>query len=89
MRTRGRRRGPRRSPAWPSRRLRAAAGRQVVVDSLHHFLARFDHIRRGDDWLAYVGKPCEAYGILHTYTRDIDGYRNPRLEVKEFSGTRE
>ena len=68
---------------------RAIHGIVKLPSGLRVWLVHFDHIRRGDDWLAYVGKPCEAYGILHTYTRDIDGYRQPRLEVKEFSGTRE
>lgn len=68
---------------------RAIHGVLRLSSGLRVWLVHFDHIRRGDDWLSYVGKPCSAYGVLHTYTRDIDGYRHPRLEVKEFSGTRE
>lgn len=68
---------------------RAIHGVIKLASGLKVWLVHFDHIRRGDDWLAYVGKPCSASGILHTYTRDIDGYRHPRLEVKDFSGTRE
>ena len=68
---------------------RAIHGVVKLASGLRVWLVHFDHLLRGDDWLAYVGRPCVAYGILHTYTRDIDGYRQPRLEVKEFSGTRE
>jgi hypothetical protein len=68
---------------------RAIHGVVKLASGLRVWLVHFDHIRRGDDWLAYVGKPCVAYGVLHTYTRDVDGYRHPRLEVKEFSGSRE
>jgi hypothetical protein len=42
---------------------------------------------RGDDWLKYVGKPCTVSGVLHTYVKDIDGHRQPRLDEIEFSGT--
>ena len=68
---------------------RAIHGVVRLASGLRVWLPHFDHFRRGDDWLTYVGKPCVATGILHTYTRDVDGYRQPRLEVREFSGTRE
>ena len=60
-----------------------------LPSGLRVWLVHFDLFARGDDWLAYVGKPCIASGVLHTYTRDIEGYRQVRLEVREFSGTRE
>jgi hypothetical protein len=54
---------------------------------LRVWLPHFDLFRRGDDWLKYVGKPCAASGVLHTYTVDADGHRQVRLEVTDFSGT--
>lgn len=68
---------------------RAIHGVVRLSSGLRVWLSHFDLIARGDDWLSYVGRPCSASGVLHTYTRDIDGYRQPRLEVKDFSGTRE
>jgi hypothetical protein len=68
---------------------RAIHGVVRLASGLRVWLPHFDHFGRGDHWLTYVGKPCVATGILHTYTRDLDGYRQPRLEIREFSGTRE
>ena len=68
---------------------RAIHGVVRLASGLRVWLSHFDHFGRGDDWLSYVGRPCSVTGILHTYTRDIDGYRQPRMEVKDFSGTRE
>lgn len=68
---------------------RATHGVIRLASGLRVWISHFDHFARGDDWLSYVGRPCSASGVLHTYTRDIDGYRQPRLEVKDFSGTRE
>ena len=57
-----------------------------LASGLRVWLPHFDLLRQGDDWLRHVGKPCRVTGVLHTYTRDIDGYRGPRLDVREFSG---
>ncbi len=68
---------------------RAIHGIVRLASGLRVWLPHFDHFGRGSDWLAYVGKPCVATGVLHTYMRDVDGHRNVRLEVREFSGSRE
>ena len=57
-----------------------------LASGLRVWLPHFDLHLKGDAWLRYVGKPCRVTGVLHTYTRDIDGYRGPRLDVREFSG---
>ncbi len=49
-------------------------------------LLHFDAFRKGDDWLKYVGKQCAATGIFQTFTRDIDGYRGPSLDLRDFDG---
>ena len=38
------------------------------------------------DWFKYVGRKVWARGILHTYTKNIEGYRGPSLELNDFSG---
>ena len=50
------------------------------------YLPHFDLFMEGDDWFKYVGKRCWAKGILHTYTKNIDGSRGPSLELNDFSG---
>lgn len=50
------------------------------------YLPHFDLFMEGDDWFKYIGKRCWAKGILHTYTKNIDGYRGPSLELNDFSG---
>lgn len=57
-----------------------------LASGLRVWLPHFDQHLQGDDWLRYAGRPCSATGVLHTYTRDIDGYRGPRLELRSFSG---
>ena len=58
-----------------------------LASGLRVWLPHFDLFDRGDDWFRYVGKPCAASGVLHTYTVDADGHRHIRLEVTDFSGT--
>jgi hypothetical protein len=50
------------------------------------YLPHFDNFMQGDDWFKYIGKKCWAQGILHTYTKNIEGYRGPSLELNDFSG---
>lgn len=66
---------------------RATHGIVRLQSGLRVWLPHFDLVMRGDDWLKYVGKPCTVSGVLHTYTKDIDGHRRPRLDEIEFSGT--
>jgi hypothetical protein len=40
----------------------------------------------GDDWFKYVGQKVWCRGILHTYTKNIEGYRGPSLELNDFEG---
>jgi len=58
----------------------------VLKSGLRVYLPHFDQFMKGDDWFRYVGQKCYAYGVLHTYTKDIDGYRGPSLELSDFSG---
>lgn len=58
-----------------------------LASGLRVWLPHFDLYDEGDDWFRYVGKPCAASGVLHTYTVDADGHRHIRLEVTDFSGT--
>ena len=59
----------------------------IKLDSgLKIYLPHFDLFMEGDDWLKYVGQRCWAKGILHTYTKNIEGYRGPSLELFDFSG---
>jgi hypothetical protein len=57
-----------------------------LESGLKVYLPHFDLFMEGDDWLKYVGQRCYAYGILHTYTKNIEGYRGPSLELFDFSG---
>jgi len=50
------------------------------------YLPHFDLFMEGDDWFKYVGKKVWARGILHTYTKNIEGYRGPSLELNDFAG---
>jgi len=58
----------------------------VLKSGLRVYLPHLDQFMKGDDWFRYVGQKCYAYGVLHTYTKDIDGYRGPSLELSDFSG---
>jgi hypothetical protein len=58
-----------------------------LASGLRVWLPHFDLFMRGDDWLKYVGRPCAASGVLHTYTVDVDGHRQVRLDTVDFSGT--
>ena len=50
------------------------------------YLPHFDQIMEGDDWFKYLGKRCWVKGVLHTYTKNIEGYRGPSMLVQDFSG---
>jgi hypothetical protein len=69
--------------------LRGVTGVLVLDSGLKVYLPHFDQVLEGDDWFKYVGKRCYAHGILHTYTRDIEGFRGPSLELNDFSGPSE
>jgi hypothetical protein len=58
----------------------------VLQSGLRVYLPHFDLFMDGDDWFKYVGQKCWARGILHTYTKDIEGYRGPSLELNDFAG---
>jgi hypothetical protein len=66
--------------------LRGVTGVLVLDSGLKVYLPHFDQVLEGDDWFKYVGKRCYAHGILHTYTKDIEGFRGPSLELNDFSG---
>ncbi len=58
----------------------------TLKSGLKVYLPHFDLFMEGDDWFKYIGKKCWAKGILHTYTKNIEGYRGPSLELNDFSG---
>jgi hypothetical protein len=71
---------------------RARHGIVILKSGLRVTILHFDQHRSGDDWFKYLGKPCSVTGILHTYTRNIEGYHGPTLELRsgsDFSGTTE
>ncbi len=70
---------------------RARHGIVTLKSGLRVTIVHFDQHQSGDDWLKYVGKPCSATGVLHTYTKNIDGYHGPTLQLRSggFSGTTE
>ena len=57
-----------------------------LASGLKIYLPHFDSFMEGEDWFKYIGQRCTAWGILHTYTKNIDGYRGPSLELYDFSG---
>ena len=60
----------------------------VKIDGgLWIYIPHFDLFKRGDDWEKYDGKRCSATGVLHTYTKDIPGYRGPSLQITSFSAS--
>lgn len=58
----------------------------VLKSGLKIYLPHLDLFLRGQDWFKWIGKPCTATGLLHTYTKDIEGYRGPSLELSDFDG---
>lgn len=58
----------------------------TLPSGLKVYLPHFDGFMQGDDWFKYIGQRCYATGILHTYTKNIEGYRGPSLELNDFSG---
>jgi len=65
---------------------RSIHGVVVLASGLRVTIPHFDQYLRGDDWHKYVGHRCAATGILHTVSRNIDGYRGPSLKLLEFVG---
>jgi hypothetical protein len=60
----------------------------VQLDSgLRIHIPHFDQFMTGVDWFKYVGHRCWATGILHTWTKNLDGYHHATLEIRNFSGT--
>ena len=57
-----------------------------LSSGLRVYLPHMDHFMEGDDWFKYLGRKCWVKGILHTYTKNIEGYRGPSLELIDFSG---
>lgn len=57
-----------------------------LESGLEIYLPHFDLFMRGHAWHKYLGQRCTATGILHSYTKDIDGYRGPSLQVDSFYG---
>jgi hypothetical protein len=66
---------------------RATHGIVRLASGLRVYIPQFDLFARGSAWLRYVGNRCTATGILHTYTKNIDGFRAPTLEIREFAGS--
>jgi len=58
----------------------------ILASGLKVYLPHFDHFMEGEDWFKYVGQKVWARGILHTYTKNIEGYRGPSLELNDFAG---
>jgi hypothetical protein len=58
----------------------------ILASGLKVYLPHFDNFMEGDDWFKYIGQKVWARGILHTYTKDIEGYRGPSLELNDFAG---
>jgi hypothetical protein len=57
-----------------------------LASGLKVYLPHMDHFMEGDDWFKYLGQKCWVKGILHTYTKNIEGFRGPSLELIDFSG---
>ena len=66
--------------------VKAKHGILTLASGLKVSIPHFDQFRIGEDWLKYNGRVCTATGMLHTYTRNIDGYRMPTLQLTSFSG---
>jgi hypothetical protein len=57
----------------------------VTLDSgLVIYVPHFDHFKRGDDWLKYVGRPVRVEGVLHTETSGTPGVNGPVIDIKRF-----
>jgi hypothetical protein len=67
--------------------IRATHGIVRLPSGLRVVLRHFDLFARGTDWHRYLGNPCWATGRLTLYTRDVEGYHGPGLEVVEFQGS--
>ncbi len=61
----------------------------TLASGLKVYIPHFDQFASGDDWLRHVGHRCAATGMLHTFTKPIEGYRGPSLKIYEFSGSGE
>jgi len=58
----------------------------TLPSGLKVYIPHFDQKLLGDDWFKYIGQKCYAYGRLQTFTKNIEGYRGPSLELYDFSG---
>jgi hypothetical protein len=58
----------------------------ILASGLRVYLPHFDLFMEGDDWFKYIGKKVWARGILHTYTKKIEPYYGPTLELNDFEG---
>lgn len=67
--------------------IRATHGIVRLPSGLRVVLRHFDLFARGTEWHRYLGNPCWATGRLTLYTRDVEGYHGPGLEVVEFQGS--
>ncbi|HXG60253.1 MAG TPA: hypothetical protein VNO22_02660 [Planctomycetota bacterium] len=67
--------------------IQATHGVVRLPSGLRVILRHFDLFARGADWHRYVGNPCRATGRLTLYTRNIEGYHGPGLDVVEFQGS--
>ena len=57
----------------------------VTLDSgLVIYIPHFDHYKRGDAWLDYVGRPVRVEGVLHTESTGIDGVNGPLINIRRF-----
>jgi hypothetical protein len=66
--------------------IRGIHGILVLKSGLKIYLPHLDQHLRGRDWFRWIGRPVTVSGILHTYTKDIEGYRGPSLEFRSLSG---
>jgi hypothetical protein len=48
------------------------------------YVPHFDHYKRGDSWLDYVGRPVRVEGVLHTEASGIDGINGPMINIRRF-----
>lgn len=69
-----------------AKNVRAKHGVLTLASGLRVSIPHFDQFQKGNDWFRFNGRVCQATGVLHTYTRNIDGYRMPTLQLTSFAG---
>lgn len=62
----------------------ARHGTVTLESGLVIYVPHFDHFKRGDDWLKYVGRPVRVEGILHTETPGTPGVAGPMIDIRRF-----